>query len=65
MIVEFGNTLDLNEMEEFTKLGRDLGLEGDQLLQFLEKRQAEAFEREERTKIENLSDLNLKQSKSV
>ena len=46
------------------KLGKDLGLEGDQLLQFIEKRQAEDFEREERNK-ENLSDLNLKQSKSV
>ena len=61
----FGNTLDLKKMEDFMKLGIDLGLEGDQLLQFIEKRQADAFEREERNKIENLSFLNLKQSKGV
>ena len=46
-------------------LCKDLGQEGDQLLQFLAKRQAEAFEQRKGTKIENLSDLNLKHSKSV
>ncbi|KAK3766993.1 hypothetical protein RRG08_058908 [Elysia crispata] len=47
------------DMEEFIKLGRDLGLEGDQLLQFTEKRQAEAFEREERNKDRGLKRLEL------
>ena len=37
------------------KVGRDLGL-GDQLLQFMEKRLAEAFEREERNKDRELKE---------
>ncbi|KAK3769211.1 hypothetical protein RRG08_005158 [Elysia crispata] len=43
-------------MEEFMKLGKDLGLEGDQLLQFIEKRQAEDFER-----VSDIRDLILKE----
>ena len=43
--------LDLDsEMEKFIKTGKDLGLEGDLLLQFAERKEAEAIEQEERNK---------------
>ena len=35
-------------MDKFIKIGKDLGLEGDKLLQFAEKKEAEAIEREGR-----------------
>ena len=39
--------LDLDsEMEKFIKIGKDLGLEGDKLLQFAERREAEAAKKE-------------------
>ena len=53
-------------MEKFIKIGKDLGLEGDQLLQFAErkeaeaaKKEAEAIEREERTKERELRKLEI------
>ena len=33
-------------MEKFIKIGKDLGLEGDKLLQFAEKKEAEAAKKE-------------------
>ena len=39
-----------SEMEKFIKIGKDLGLEGDKLLESAEKKEAEAIEREERNK---------------
>ena len=43
--------LDLDsEMEKFIKTRKDLGLEGDLLLQFAERKEAEAIEQEERNK---------------
>ena len=39
--------LDLDsEMENFIKIGKDLGLEGDKLLQFAERKEAEAAKKE-------------------
>ena len=50
--------LDLDsEMEKFIKIGKDLGLEGDKLLQFAEKKETEAIEREERNKERELRKL--------
>ena len=52
--------LDLDsEMEKFIKIGKDLGLEGDKLLQFAEKKEAEAIEREERNKERELRKLEI------
>ena len=59
--------LDLDsEIEKFIKIGKDLGLEGDQLLQFAErkeaeaaKKEAEAIEREERNKERELRKLEI------
>ena len=52
--------LDLDsEMENFIKIGKDLGLEGDKLLQFAEKKEAEAIEREERNKERELRKLEI------
>ena len=50
-------------MEKFIKIGKDLGLEGDKLLQFAERKEAEAakeaeaIEREERNKERELRKL--------
>ena len=33
-------------MEKFIKIGKDLGLEGDKLLQFAERKEAEAAKKE-------------------
>ena len=46
-------------MEKFIKIGKDLGLEGDKLLQFAEKKEAEAIEREERNKERELRKLEI------
>ena len=53
-------------MEKFIKIGKDLGLEGDKLLQFAErketeaaKKEAEAIEREERNKERELRKLDI------
>ena len=46
-------------MENFIKIGKDLGLEGDKLLQFAEKEEAEAIEREERNKERELRKLEI------
>ena len=46
-------------MENFIKIGKDLGLEGDKLLQFAEKKEAEAIEREERNKERELRKLEI------
>ena len=46
-------------MEKFIKIGKDLGLEGDKLLQFAEKKEAEAIEREERNKERELRKLKI------
>ena len=59
--------LDLDsEMEKFIKIGKDLGLEGDKLLQFAERKEAEAakkeadaIEREERNKERELRKLEI------
>ena len=52
--------LDLDsEMEKFIKIGKDLGLEGDTLLQFAERKEAEAIEREERNKERELRKLEI------
>ena len=59
--------LDLDlEMEKFIKIGKDLGLEDDKLLQFAErkeaeaaKKEAEAIEREERNKKRELWKLEI------
>ena len=59
--------LDLDsEMENFIKIGKDLGLESDKLLQFTErkeaeaaKKEAEAIEREERNKERELWKLEI------
>ena len=52
--------LDLDsEMENFIKIRKDLGLEGDKLLQFAEKKEAEAIEREERNKERELRKLEI------
>ena len=48
-----------SEMENFIKIGKDLGLEGDKLLQFAEKKEAEAIEREERNKERELRKLEI------
>ena len=48
-----------SEMEKFIKIGKDLGLEGDKLLQFAEKKEAEAIEREERNKERELRKLEI------
>ena len=56
--------LDLDsEMENFIKIGKDLGLEGDKLLQFAEKKEAEAIEREERNKERELRKLEIEAEK--
>ena len=53
-------------MEKFIRIGKDLGLEGDKLLQFAErkeaegaKKEAEAIEREERNKERELRKLEI------
>ena len=46
-------------MEKLIKIGKDLGLEGDKLLQFAEKKEAEAIEREERNKKRELRKLEI------
>ena len=46
-------------MEKFIKIGKDLGLEGDTLLQFAERKEAEAIEREERNKERELRKLEI------
>ena len=53
-------------MEKFTKIGKDLGLEGDKLLNFAERKEAEAakkkveaIEREERNKERELRKLEI------
>ena len=59
--------LDLDsEMENFIKIGKDLGLEGDKLLQFAERKEAEtankeaeANEREKRSKERELRKLEI------
>ena len=52
--------LDLDsEMEKFIKIGKDLGLEVDKLLQFAEKKEAEAIEQEERNKEIELRKLKI------
>ena len=55
-----------SEMEKFIKIGKDLGLEGDKLLQFAErkeaeaaKKEAEAIEREDRNKERELRKLEI------
>ena len=57
-------------MEDFIKIGKDLGLEGDTLLQFAErkeaeaaKKEAEAIEREERNKERELRKLEIEADK--
>ena len=50
-------------MENFIKIGKDLGLEGDKLLQFAEKKEAEAIEREERNKERELRKLEIEAEK--
>ena len=57
-------------MENFIKIGKDLGLEGDKLLQFAErkeaeaaKKEAEAIEREERNKERELRKLEIEADK--
>ena len=47
------------EMEKFIEIGKDLGLEGDKLLQFAEKKEAEAIEQEERNKERELRKLEI------
>ena len=39
-------------MEKFIKIGKDLGLEGDKLLQFAERKEAEAAKKEAAEAIE-------------
>ena len=46
-------------MEKFIKIGKDLGLEGDKLLQFPEKKEAEVIELEERNKERELRKLEI------
>ena len=46
-------------MEKLIKIGKDLGLEGDKSLQFAEKKEAEAIEREERNKKRELRKLEI------
>ena len=50
-------------MEKFIKIGKELGLEGDKLLQFAEKKEAEAIEREERNKERELRKLEIEAEK--
>ena len=57
-------------MEKFIKIGKDLGREGDKLLQFAErkeadaaKKEAEAIEREERNKERELRKLEIEVEK--
>ena len=56
-------TRSRSEMEIFIKIGKDLGLEGDKLLQFAEKKEAEAIEREERNKERELRKLEIEAEK--
>ena len=52
--------LDLDsDMEKFIKIGKDLGREGDTLLQFAERKEAEAIGREERNKERELRKLEI------
>ena len=52
--------LDIDsEMEKFINIGKGLGLEGDTLLQFAERKEAEAIEREERNKERELRKLEI------
>ena len=46
-------------MEKFIKIVKDLGLEGDKILQFAEKKEAEAIERKERNKERELWKLEI------